>query len=91
MPDPPLPTEPLVSEAREVLHTVNNFLTLCLTHSEAALDSDERESMRHALRQIVEGSQEMAGFVRQARSRLVRLTPRTAPEGVVGIPELSED
>ena len=49
---------------RELVHQFNNFLTLCMTHAEVALESRKVEDLTEALRWILEGSQRMAPLAR---------------------------
>jgi hypothetical protein len=49
---------------RELVHQFNNFLTLCMTHAEVALDSEKPEEMAEALRWIVDGSRRLAPLTR---------------------------
>ncbi len=46
----------------ELVHQFNNFLTLCMTHAEVALESERAEEMAEALRWILDGSHRMAPF-----------------------------
>jgi hypothetical protein len=57
-------TESPIHEQREFLRRVNNFLTLCMTHAEAALDSEEPAEMSAALRWILSGAQAMEPHAR---------------------------
>ena len=67
-PSPPeqtlMSTESPSHEQREFLRRVNNFLTLCMTHAEAALDSEEPAEMSAALRWILSGAQAMEPHAR---------------------------
>lgn len=49
---------------RELVHRFNNFLTLCMTHAEVALDSRRPEDMEQALNWILDGSRRLAPFTR---------------------------
>ena len=62
---------------RELVHQFNNFLTLCMTHAEVALESEKAEHMAEALRWILEGSQRMAPL---ARTGVQRELPFAAAE-----------
>lgn len=44
---------------RVLLRRVNNFRTVCMTHAEAALDSQDPDEMAEALRWILEGARTM--------------------------------
>ena len=52
-------------EQREFVRRVNNFLTLCMTHAEAALDAEEPAEMSEALRWILAGAKAMEPHARQ--------------------------
>jgi len=43
-----------------LVHRFNNFLTLCMTHAEVALESKEPEELETALQWILEGARGMA-------------------------------
>jgi hypothetical protein len=62
-------TEPPSDEQREFQRRVNNFLTLCLTHAEAALDAEEPAEMSAALRWILAGAKAMEPHARGAVQR----------------------
>jgi len=68
-------------------HQFNNFLTLCLTHAEVALESREPEELETALRWILEGAQALAP---ERDGRVQHELPfeagelRGAPGGVLG-------
>ncbi len=61
IPSPAPPTE------RELIHRVNNFLSLVMTTSEAALDERLRYEPDRALRQILDGAGELTAFLRDSR------------------------
>ena len=56
--------DPTVTAPREaapsLTHRFNNFLTVCMTHAEVALESREPEELEAALRWILEGAQAIA-------------------------------
>jgi hypothetical protein len=56
--------EPTLSLAREShpshAHRFNNFLTLCMTHAEVALDSKDPAELETALQWILKGANAMA-------------------------------
>lgn len=56
--------EPLSDEQREFQRRLNNFLTLCMTHAEAALDAEEPAEMSEALRWILAGAKAMEPHAR---------------------------
>jgi len=62
---------------RELVHTLNNQLTVVLAHAECAKDSQDPEAMRRALLSIMQAATAMAESVRT----LSRSAPRT-PAGV---------
>lgn len=68
------PKEP-VDAALDLLHRTNNFLTLCLTESEMALESEDPEELLRALRAIRGGAEAMAGHSREAREDLLDEPP----------------
>lgn len=59
----PAPALPAPS-TRELVHTLNNQLTVVLAHAECAKDSDDPEELRRALRAIVQAATAMADSVR---------------------------
>ena len=63
-------TESANTEQRDLVRRVNNYLTVCMTHAEAALDSEQPAEMAEALRWILAGARAMAphasvGFQRE--------------------------
>ena len=57
--DPPRAAD----RGRPLVHRLNNFLTLCMTHADGALDSRRPEEMQDALQWILEGAQRMADYL----------------------------
>jgi hypothetical protein len=53
----------------DFVRRVNNFLTLCMTHAEAALDSEQPAEMAEALRWILAGAEAMEPLTRVATQR----------------------
>lgn len=47
-----------------LLHQINNFLTLCMTHAEVALETRTPEDAELALGRILEGARETARSLR---------------------------
>lgn len=62
--------------ARELVHTLNNQLTVVLAHAECAKDSEEPEVLRRALNSILQAATAMADSVREIS--------RTTPHMLVG-------
>lgn len=60
------------SSARGLIHLVNNFLAVCMTHGEMALEADTAEAMRDALGEILDASRRMAESVEEARRELLQ-------------------
>ncbi len=60
------------SSARGLIHLVNNFLAVCMTHGEMALETDTAEAMRDALGEILDASRRMAASVDEARRELLQ-------------------
>ncbi len=59
---------PIRSDAdRAAVARINNFLTLCLTHAEVALELETREEMGAALRQILGGAREITAWMQAER------------------------
>ena len=54
---------------RELVHQFNNFLTLCMTHAEVALETERPEEMTQALRWILDGSRRLAPLTRTGVQR----------------------
>ncbi len=65
MPTTVPPPAPLTQ--RELIHRVNNFLSLVMTTSEAALDEELRYEPDRALQQILDGAGELTAFLRGSR------------------------
>ncbi len=62
-------TQPNHQERGELVRRVNDFLTVCMTHAEAALDSEEPAEMAEALRWILAGAKRMEPHARTAVQR----------------------
>ena len=56
---------------RELIHEVNNFLSLVMTTSQVALDESIGYEPERALRAILEGADELNSFVRASRESLL--------------------
>lgn len=56
---------------RDLIHEVNNFLSLVVTTSQVALDESIRYDPERALRAILEGADELTSFVRASRESLL--------------------
>ncbi|MCB9914224.1 MAG: hypothetical protein H6828_03615 [Planctomycetes bacterium] len=56
---------------RDLIHEVNNFLSLVMTTSQVALDPSIGYEPERALRSILEGAGELTAFVRAARAELL--------------------
>lgn len=70
-PNPPAPDSPPEKPtARDLIHEVNNFLAVCMTHGEMALETDTAEAMRDALGEILFASRRMAASVEETRRAL---------------------
>ena len=65
--------------ARDLIHQVNNFLAVCMTLSEMALEADTAEAMRDALGEILDASRRMAESVEAARRELFQVAERDEP------------
>jgi len=74
---PSTPTDETTT--RDLIHQVNNFLAVCMTHSEMALEADTAEAMRDALAEILEASRRMAESVEARRRELFRVAERDEP------------
>ena len=61
---------------RELVHTLNNQLSVVLAHAECAKDSEEPEVLRRALDSILQAATAMADSVREIS--------RTTPSKPVG-------
>jgi len=68
---------------RALIHDVNNFLTVCMTHGELALQIGDAGGMRKALDTILVGARETEARMANARKRICRGQParsQVAPE-----------
>jgi hypothetical protein len=63
-PSPALPAMNMQQPSRELIHTLNNQLTVVSGTAECALDSDEPEQLRRALHSILLAANKMADTVR---------------------------
>lgn len=70
MPETRDSTETAPNSSRELVHRINNFLTLCLAHGEHALATQSPEEMTRALGLILDGAESMSTFVRSHRPDL---------------------
>jgi len=70
MPHPSDTTETAPNSSRELVHRINNFLTMCLAHAEHALATQSPQDMTHALGLILESAESMSSFVRSRRPDL---------------------
>jgi len=70
MPHTPDSMETAPSSSRELVHRINNFLTLCLAHGEHALGTRSPQDMTRALDLILDGAENMSTFVRSHRPDL---------------------
>ena len=68
-------TAPLESH-RELQRRLNNLLTVCMTHAESALESEQPDEMAEALHWILESARAMAP---RARAGVQRLLPFEEP------------
>ncbi len=64
-------THTTATTPRELIHEVNNFLSLVVTTSQVALDESIPYDHERALRAILEGADELTHFVRASRSDLL--------------------
>lgn len=64
-------TQAPATTPRDLIHEVNNFLSLVVTTSQVALDESIRYEPERALRQILEGADDLTRFVRESRSSLL--------------------
>ena len=60
---------------REVVHDVNNFLTVCMTHGELALQLGDPGGLRRALDTILKSARETETRMNSARERIGRCQP----------------
>ncbi len=58
----PLPALPAIGH-RDLVHRLNNLLTVILAHSESALSSDDPADLRSALEVIAKATTNMAAVV----------------------------
>ena len=79
-------TQPQNSDQSDLIRRVNNYLTLCMTHAEAALDSEQPAEMAEALRWILEGAQAMEPHARVAVQREL---PFAAAAREAALPEVA--
>ena len=63
---------PPATTSRELIHAVNNFLSLVMTTGQAALDERLAYDPQRALRSILDGADELNAYVRSSRDELVR-------------------
>jgi hypothetical protein len=61
--------------AREVIHDVNNFLTVCMTHGEFAMQLGDPGGLRKALDTILTGARDIEARMYDTRARLGRSQP----------------
>lgn len=61
---------PTVRTALELLHRTNDFLELCVSRTDLALESEDPGELIEALRAIRDGAHSMADRSRDARERL---------------------
>lgn len=61
----------LLESHRELQRRLNNFLTVCLTHAESALESEQPDEMAQALHWILESARGMAPHARAGVQRLL--------------------
>lgn len=67
-----MPTaQPTITTPRDLIHELNNFLSLVVTTSQVALDDRINYEPERALRSILEGADELTRFVRAARADLL--------------------
>lgn len=60
----------LLSTAFELLHRTNNFLALCMSQAEGALESEDPGELLAALRSIHDGACSMGDYSRSTAARL---------------------
>ena len=65
------PTQAPATTPRDLIHEVNNFLSLVVTTGQVALDESIRYEPERALQQILEGADELTRFVRANRESLL--------------------
>ena len=68
----PAPALPLQPSTHELIHSLNNQLTVVLAHSECALGSDDPEQLHRALRAILQSATKMADSVRGLSRNVAR-------------------
>ena len=68
----PLTEAPPPATSRELIHAVNNFLSLVMTTGQAALDEKLAYDPERALQSILDGAGRLNAFVRSSRDELVR-------------------
>jgi hypothetical protein len=56
--------------SKSLVHRFNNFLTLCMTHAEVALESGRTEDMAEALGWILAGARALAPHTRGLQPEL---------------------
>jgi hypothetical protein len=66
----------LLESHRELQRRLNNFLTVCMTHAESALESEAPDEMAEALHWIRESAR---GLAPHARAGVQRLLPFEEP------------
>ena len=63
---------PPPTTSRELIHAVNNFLSLVMTTGQAALDKKMSYDPERALHSILDGADRLNAYVKSSRDELVR-------------------